>query len=413
MPLLILLSLFGFASLLQRVTGRPMVLCAFACVAGVADVMYIAGLCGCLHFAAHALFAAGLAAGAAAIAYALGRGRMRDYLAESLSPGPLFLFGGAAAFWIMYHRLTYYGWDEFSHWGLAARDLTLSNRLPGPDTLTVFQDYPPGTGVFYYFFTSNAAYSEGLVYLAHFVLNAAPLALVALTLTWRKPHWVALTLAWMLLLCAVCWPLFFSVYVETLLSAYFAMMLYLYFTSERPSVSLPFMVPALFLLPVIKKTGAFFAAIFLVVVCVDMALRALPEGKGLMARLKLAGLALSRALSANRPAVLPALAAPVFVVLAMYGQHAIAWACVALAAIMVAIYYRAHLFPVLRRMAAPGTRGTIRGMDAHLRRAHTVGHFLAGVGEGRTASKAPSWRSRSRATPSGRRPRPRTRSRRA
>ena len=44
-----------------------------------------------------------------------------------------------------------YSYDDFSHWGLAARVLLSEDRLPLPEDGMMFPSYPPGTACFLYF----------------------------------------------------------------------------------------------------------------------------------------------------------------------------------------------------------------------------------------------------------------------
>src|SRR5699024_11021678 len=49
------------------------------------------------------------------------------------------------------------GWDEFSHWGLAVKSMTLLDALhTSPASIATFKDYPPAATLFEYFFTRSA-----------------------------------------------------------------------------------------------------------------------------------------------------------------------------------------------------------------------------------------------------------------
>ena len=59
--------------------------------------------------------------------------------------------------------LSYYTWDEFSHWGFFTKELVSTNALINSESALACKNYPPGAPVFHYFITSIVGYSEGLV----------------------------------------------------------------------------------------------------------------------------------------------------------------------------------------------------------------------------------------------------------
>ena len=273
MPLLAVLSILGWAALVCSVTAADLSLCIFATVSGVAGLLYIAGLAGQLSVAAHALFYLGLAAGAAtAVTAAMGRGN-RNLWRAFLAPGPALFIVGSAAVWLCYNAHTFAWWDEFSHWGSAAKELALTNALRTNGSSLAYQDYPPGSALFYYFFFANGRFDEGVASFAHFVLLCAPLAILFRGLRWRQAHWVGATLLFALLMFSAREYSFLITCVDILIGVYFAMTLVAYLTSEAKATTALLIMPGLFLLPLIKKAGLFFAAVCVAVICVDAVMR--------------------------------------------------------------------------------------------------------------------------------------------
>lgn len=83
----------------------------------------------------------------------------------------------AAGIYINAGRM-FINWDEFTHWGLAARSIVELNVLgTAPQNLMHFKDYPPMQTLFIYFFHSvSSAFSEGGSYLAICMLYACIIA---------------------------------------------------------------------------------------------------------------------------------------------------------------------------------------------------------------------------------------------
>lgn len=67
------------------------------------------------------------------------------------------------------YRTGFNQWDEFSHWGTFSKLLYSEGtfHLKAMGLRYYFEDYPPGTALFSYFFLQASGYSESVVYFAH------------------------------------------------------------------------------------------------------------------------------------------------------------------------------------------------------------------------------------------------------
>jgi hypothetical protein len=353
MVLLAFLSLLGMALFVHVLTRRSISLCVFAVVAGVPGTLYLAALAGALGPVAIALFYGGLAAGIAAVAVAAARGRGRQLAAQALSPAIVLLTASTVAFWAFYRGLPFHLWDEFSHWGLAAREMAMFHHLPYSGSLILFQDYPPGAALFYYFCTVAAPYSEGLVYFGHFILLVSPLALLFRGMKWRDAHWIVLTYAAVLLFLCVGGSQLSSIYVDSLLSVYFAMTLYAYFSSQPSPGNVSFLVPALFLLPLIKKPGGFFAVACLVIILADAGVRWAIAPRLILSRSKRLAADALRAIRADRLVVPLSANLIVFALILAAKLYTLTVVYLALVLVGACVYRSATLLPALRRVAWP------------------------------------------------------------
>jgi len=269
----VLASIAGAALLLNVLTRKDLGLCLFATAPGVVGTLYIGAYLGPLRETAVVLFYAGLAAIAIAAVIAIRRKCVRALLSEVLSPGPLFLAAGAVAYWVAYRNGTFLVWDEFNDWGPAIREMYLTNSFPAAGSVQVFQDYPRGTALFQYFFVVNAFWSEAAVCFAHFTLSAVPFVALFRGYRWRQAHWALLTLVFVLLLCHMTGLWLRVTYVDFALAAYFGVLLAIYFTSQAEMSTTAFLIPSLFMMPLIKTPGFGFALVCVAIICTDLLIR--------------------------------------------------------------------------------------------------------------------------------------------
>lgn len=83
---------------------------------------------------------------------------------ELRSAGIYFFVGGMTLFAVLLFGQQLTGYDDFSHWGLVAREMIISNRFPNfSDSIITFQAYPTGTASFIYFVAKIVGTSEGIM----------------------------------------------------------------------------------------------------------------------------------------------------------------------------------------------------------------------------------------------------------
>lgn len=104
-----------------------------------------------------------------------------------ITPG-IVIWGGMMCFIIFSCRNMYFiHWDEYSHWGLAAKDMfyydELSNHL---GSSVLLKRYPPFSTLIEYFFSyTYEVFSEEIVYVAYLSLICSLLAYFFRNITWR------------------------------------------------------------------------------------------------------------------------------------------------------------------------------------------------------------------------------------
>ena len=99
-------------------------------------------------------------------------GGIKSYTGLFLTPG-FFLFVLIVLIMpVVCHRQALSLWDEFSHWGLAAKDMYLFDAMEyRPGTYVTMWSVPPFITLFQYFFLKvSGAYSEPVLYAAHHIM---------------------------------------------------------------------------------------------------------------------------------------------------------------------------------------------------------------------------------------------------
>lgn len=70
-------------------------------------------------------------------------------------------------FVLLFQNHYFVQYDDFSHWGLVAREIIYSNRFPNfTDEIVTFQSYPTGSAGFIYFVVKILGFSEGNMFFA-------------------------------------------------------------------------------------------------------------------------------------------------------------------------------------------------------------------------------------------------------
>lgn len=209
--------------------------------------------------------------------------RKRMVLAVCNPVNLLFIFL-TMVYWFVLYNSVVRGWDEFSHWGRASKEIFLRNNLITADTLLAFKDYPPATQIFHYFVNKNlySSFHEGMTFYAQFfmflsasftVLPTVKRNILSLKKVFKfvfsKLFFATVSALYVLFVCGG--GLFrsglLSLYVDTLLAFYFMSVLVIYFRyADKKINACLFIIPVLAALTLIKASGYFFATVSVVVI---------------------------------------------------------------------------------------------------------------------------------------------------
>ena len=145
------LATAGWIAILHEKTDLPAAFCPVAAVAVQVLFLYLLSLLGLLKSGPVIL-------GVMAVLFLLKKRKTEKPL---LTPGVVCFCVYAAALWVLNMGRVPDGFDNYSHWALAAKELYLTHALPGPDTLVTMTNYPPAVPLYQYFVLRLAGFSEG------------------------------------------------------------------------------------------------------------------------------------------------------------------------------------------------------------------------------------------------------------
>ena len=238
----------------------------------VISVLYVFALLGALQAGMYAvlLLAAAALAGQAVL---LIRGRKNASWKQLLTPGCAVFFLLAAWVLISFRGHMFDSWDDFSHWGLAVKNMSLFGALPSavPESTITYRDYPPATTLLSWMWSElSGVYNEGDVQRAVNMMTMCFLLPAMRDQEWKKPG-KALCMSTLLFML----PLFFNFFsyealqVDTLLGCMVFYGLYAWFLCEKKGAMLGIGM-TVFLLTLTKGTGTLMAGMLIAFIGVDL-----------------------------------------------------------------------------------------------------------------------------------------------
>lgn len=163
-------------------------------------------------------------------------------------------------------------WDEFSHWGLAVKDMYYSNSfVRHVDSAVMVRHYPPGTAIIEYFFCYiNGLFSDSAVYVGFQVLA---LNLLSSGLGICKNRKVGTIIPVFLTLLFVPMIFFYDVYnclyTDSMLALGVAYILICYYTEEKNRYNFLRIMGGLLILTLTKYTGIVLAGLVCMIMLGD------------------------------------------------------------------------------------------------------------------------------------------------
>lgn len=254
MALLVLIPLFGYIFLWQRVTGSRSSAAALHAPSAVLLALYLGAITDALLPVTALLLTGGSLLMVYESAILIKR--------KASLPVPLGVFITLSSVFVLLHNgNSFYLYDEFAHWGIFLKEMLAGDAVWDSDSRAMVLRYPPGAPLWQYFFLRFTAFSEGNAYLAQFCFLMLPLLVLWQGTRWRQIFWLLATLVLVAFALSNFGHGFASLYVDHLLSAWFAGTLFNFMLDLKDRTPRQLLI---YLLPVativlIKDAGLFFA----------------------------------------------------------------------------------------------------------------------------------------------------------
>lgn len=159
------ISVFGYSAFLSKRYKVSRYVTPIIAISIIALFIYIADMLGSAYFFSFLILIIGLF-----FAISDGINTKNNSVDSKKIVIPLFLLSLILFCLVANNQVQFSYWDEFSHWGLAAKFFAEDRFLISNNQYLYFRDYPPGIQYVGYFFTFIGGYSEsGLVFSANMV----------------------------------------------------------------------------------------------------------------------------------------------------------------------------------------------------------------------------------------------------
>ncbi|WP_374055052.1 hypothetical protein [Rossellomorea sp. FM04394] len=253
---LLFLSLAGWGMFfLYKVKVHPAFIPLFL-FSSVTTVLFGAGLLHRMPFATNSIYYSGLFL---CLIYLILFILKKIPFQPLLHPSLVF-FSISVLFVMLYMRGTLFlNYDDFSHWGLVVKEIVRLDGLPDASTLVTFQNYPPGSAVFIYYFLKLLGFYESLALMAQGFLTMAGFTALFTWSSWKKPWTVILPWVISFTLLLVNAKIFYSLLVDIILgSVALAIPLIAYYYRKDWKRLLLVNLPIVIVLILLKDSGKVF-----------------------------------------------------------------------------------------------------------------------------------------------------------
>lgn len=241
-------------------------------VIGIIIIIYICGIFDNLKIGVYMVEIFTLLAIISIIYFIVKEKNLKDTLKRFLTPGILIY----VLFFILNLVLTkgkiLDDYDEFNHWGAIIKNMFIYNKYGMHENSSVtFNEYPPFTAVFQYFFLSiKNVYAEDTIMIAQNILYISFIMPLFKNISWKKginKLWLAIPI---LLMPLIFYPSFFEeILVDGLMGVVFAMGLYQIYQNKSKIQDILFIIYVISLC-LIKTTGIILAIVLILAKFINM-----------------------------------------------------------------------------------------------------------------------------------------------
>lgn len=251
--IIVFLGIYQFAYSFLKIKEEFIPIISFSCI-GL--LMFISGLLNIMFLMTMfiVIFSIG----------SLIRSIIKKKIQYHFSIGLLYFFGLVLYLTVVLKGTTLFHYDDFSHWGLVAKEIAITNRFPNFESeLISFQSYPTGSAAFIYFVAKILGVSEGVFLFAQSLLLIASLTtFFSLVKHNKRLYLLVIIIATILFLMIYVTPL--VLLVDTLIPVLgLAGMIIIFYRSKEKKFKSAFLevLPVLSFLMIIKNSSIFFILI--------------------------------------------------------------------------------------------------------------------------------------------------------
>ena len=242
----------------------------------VGIVLLIGGLLGVLKGGVYTIYIVGVLSFLLSFVHLIKREKR---ISDFITPG-LVVYGIViGCFIIICQDFIRMEWDEYSHWGLAVKDMFYYDALSMHTGSSVLSKrYPPfSTLIEYYFMYANEIFSEGIMYIAYLSFLWSMLIIAFKNIKWNQVKELLLT-AVIILVIPFCFvDFYYTLYVDLLLGVIFSCVLTCYFDEKPNWYNDINIVLALCALVLTKDMGLVLGCVFVMIVFGDYMVSAIKQ----------------------------------------------------------------------------------------------------------------------------------------
>lgn len=182
------------------------------------------------------------------------------------------------------HGAWFANWDEYSHWGLAVKDMFYYNSFAKHiDTSVLLVRYPPFATLIEYFFEyANGLFSHELAYDAFQMTLLSSLIIICKSAGKKLIYLIAAVSVMFIVPVIFFGDVYNSIYVDPLLAVFTAYVLVCYFSEELSGFNLLRILGGLFALTLTKDMGVVIAGCLALVMIADQIVLAVRQKKKIL-----------------------------------------------------------------------------------------------------------------------------------
>lgn len=277
-----ILAVFGpftaFSLLFMTLWGRKWEDCIGLSMFGIVAFLYVAGLSGHLLAGMVLVYVlAGLSLAASIYLY-----NKKKIPAGDLYSPAMIVYALLCVLIVFNCKGAWFArWDEYSHWGLAVKDMFFYDSFAKHmnTTVTMPRYVPFATLIEYFFVFANGMFTQEMVYIAYQIamLNA----LIALCRIARKRKIYLISALTVMIFLPIIFfaDIYNSIYVDPMMAVFTAYVLICYYTEEMKGFNLLRILGGLFALTLTKDMGMVIAGLLAAVMVADRLYQSLRQKK--------------------------------------------------------------------------------------------------------------------------------------